>query len=213
MNESLQRFFVEINAGAVGPEVLPPGERRLFLGRPQMPCVPQRLDLFATEQSKPDGAWDRHVKGPTMRVHEVRYGARVAKCGKDTFGPRVELSVPGVRPVRMGEDLAAVVENTTNAPLHVRVVFLTRSDDTPYILGATAYTERRTRRLPIPPSKAGCVGVNGERIARASSSASGCTPSARTCRTSSSSTSMSATGASSATARAYPWRCSPTAWP
>jgi len=159
MNDSLQRFFVEIDGGTVGPEVLPPGERRLFLARPQIHCVPQRLDLFATEQSKSGGAWDRHVKGPTMRVHEVRYGARVAKCDKDTFGPRVELNVPGLRPVRIGEDLAAVVENTTNAPLHVRAAFLTRSDDTTYILGATAYTERMTRRLRVPPSLQGCIDV------------------------------------------------------
>jgi hypothetical protein len=161
MYDSVQRFFVEIDDGIALSNVIPPGERMFFVGRPQVvECVPQRFDLFVTEQSTPGGAWDRHVKGQTMRVHEFRYGSRVVKCDKDTVGPRVDLKSFGVRPVRICESIGAVVENTTSRPLHVRAAFLMQGEEAkPYILGALAYSARTTRRLRVPPSNAGLIDV------------------------------------------------------
>jgi len=158
--DSLQRFFAEVDDGVESSHVLPPGERGLFVGRPQVDCVPQRLDLVVTQPSTPGGAYDRHVKGRSVRVHEIRYGSRVATCDKDTFGPRVDLSASGVRSVHVWEPLAAVVENTTAAPVHVRASFVMRGDqDHTYILGADPRAPRTTRRLRVPPSNAGCVDV------------------------------------------------------
>ena len=70
-----------------------------------------------------------------------------------------------------GRGFAAVVENTTNAPLHVRAAFLTRSDDTPYILGRPRTPSEGRGACAYRLRRRDASASNGERIARASSSA------------------------------------------
>ena len=144
-----RRFALERMEYKEAPAIVPPGELRTFVVRPQIHFAPEEMVIVAASA---DG---QRLPSCPVRLREMRLSDHVVDFGTEAFGPKIDLKPKKMREVMVAEDLACVVENTSKEPVLVKIAHTgrPRGSQEMYHLGTAPTHISKTRRFVIPPQQ------------------------------------------------------------
>ncbi len=145
-----RRFVLERMEYKEAPAIVPPGELRTFVVRPQIPFAPEEMAIVAASAEG-----ERLPRSCPVRLREMRLSDHVIDFGTEAFGPKIDLKPKKMREVMVAEDLACVVENTSKEPVLVKIAHAgrPRGSQGMYHLGTAPTHISKSRRFVIPPGQ------------------------------------------------------------